>query len=245
MHRKITQWEWYTDANTMRVFLHLILLANHKETRWRGEIIQRGQVLTGLDQLARELKLSKMKIRVAIEHLISTGEITNKSTNKYRIVTINNYASYQDKKERKQQAKQQAVEHSNNIQITASNNDNNDNKKTISYEIEGAKQKNHSFVPPTIEEAVFFFCSNGWQESEAKLFWHHFNSNGWKVGGKAPMKSWESAAHKWIGNGNKFNDNSNGKQQQRRNGRLEHQRPLSPEDMPDLMQSIADDPRYS
>ncbi len=43
LHRRIMQWEWYTDANTIRVFLHLILTANHKETRWRGELIKRGK----------------------------------------------------------------------------------------------------------------------------------------------------------------------------------------------------------
>lgn len=134
LHRRITQWEWYTDANTMRVFVHLLLMANHKETKWRGEVIARGQVLTGLDQLSKDLKLSVQKIRTALEHLISTGEVTNRSTNKYRIITINNYSSYQDKKQAKQQAKQQPEEHSDNKQVTASNNDNNDNKKRDSYE---------------------------------------------------------------------------------------------------------------
>ena len=28
LYRKFTEWEWYTDANTMRVFLHLLLKAN-------------------------------------------------------------------------------------------------------------------------------------------------------------------------------------------------------------------------
>ncbi|NTU50291.1 MAG: hypothetical protein HGA87_05330 [Desulfobulbaceae bacterium] len=134
LHRNSTGWEWYTDGNTVRLFIHLLLLANHKQTKWRGETIERGQVLTGLDQLSRDLRLSVQKIRTALEHLISTGEVTNRSTNKYRVITINNYASYQDKKQARQQAGKQADEHSNNNQVTASNNDNNDNKKRDSYE---------------------------------------------------------------------------------------------------------------
>ena len=27
LHRKITEWEWYSDANTFRVFMHLLLTA--------------------------------------------------------------------------------------------------------------------------------------------------------------------------------------------------------------------------
>ncbi len=29
-------------------------------------------------------------------------------------------------------------------------------------------------------------------EIEAKKFFNHFESNGWKVGGKSPMKNWQA-----------------------------------------------------
>lgn len=33
---------------------------------------------------------------------------------------------------------------------------------------------------------------------EGNKFYDHFNSNGWKVGGKAPMKDWRSAVNTWL-----------------------------------------------
>ena len=33
---------------------------------------------------------------------------------------------------------------------------------------------------------------------EGQKFYDHFNSNGWKVGGKAPMKDWRSAVNTWL-----------------------------------------------
>ncbi|KAA6233128.1 hypothetical protein EKD00_01895 [Chlorobium phaeovibrioides] len=156
LHRRIMQWEWYTDANTIRVFLHLILTANHKETRWRGELIKRGQVLTGLNQLSRDLKLSVKKIRVALEHLISTGEVANRSTNKYRVITIINYNAYQDRKEREGQAGRQTERQSKGNQRAASNNVNKGNNKKE----EGRKVQNPGFSVEFIEKAWAFFATN-------------------------------------------------------------------------------------
>lgn len=60
-----------------------------------GETIPRGSFVTSLDSLAKELGLSVQEIRTALKHLISTGELTSKSTNKYRIITVVNYEMYQ------------------------------------------------------------------------------------------------------------------------------------------------------
>lgn len=60
-----------------------------------GETIPRGSFVTSLDSLAKELGLSVQEIRTALKHLISTGELTSKSTNKCRIITVVNYEMYQ------------------------------------------------------------------------------------------------------------------------------------------------------
>lgn len=60
-----------------------------------GETIPRGSFVTSLDSLAKELGLSVQEIRTALKRLISTGELTSKSTNKYRIITVVNYEMYQ------------------------------------------------------------------------------------------------------------------------------------------------------
>ena len=95
LHRKLTKWEWYHNANTFRVFIHLLLTANYERRNFEGRTIERGQRVTSISKLSQELKVSVQSIRTALDHLKSTGELTIKTTPKYTIITINNYISYQ------------------------------------------------------------------------------------------------------------------------------------------------------
>ena len=95
LHRKILKWEWFQDDNTFRVFLHLLLTANYKDTKWKGIEIKRGQVLAGRNSLSVNTGISAQSIRTCLNRLKSTSEITIKSTNKYSIITINKYEDYQ------------------------------------------------------------------------------------------------------------------------------------------------------
>ena len=96
LHRALLQWEWYTDANTFRVFMHILLSANWQEGRFKGQEIKRGQMITTIARIARELKLTNKQVRVALEHLSETGEImANGVANRWTLITIVNYGFYQ------------------------------------------------------------------------------------------------------------------------------------------------------
>lgn len=96
LHRKITEWEWYRDANVFRVFTHLVLTANHEERKWMGKTIVKGSRVCSYGTLAEETGLSVQNVRTAITKLKSTGELTSKSNNKYTVISIINYSTYQE-----------------------------------------------------------------------------------------------------------------------------------------------------
>jgi len=98
-HRKILDWQWYKDIPTFKLFMHLLLNANHKPKKWKDIDIKRGEFLTGLIRLAQDTGLSPQQVRTAINKLKSTNEITSKSTNRFTIIKLLNYSIYQDKKE--------------------------------------------------------------------------------------------------------------------------------------------------
>ena len=95
LHRKLLQWEWYEDTNTVRVFLHLLLNANHAQKKWQGVTIERGQLITSLDHIAKPLGLSVRQVRTALSKLESTKELTSQATNRYRLITLCSWDSYQ------------------------------------------------------------------------------------------------------------------------------------------------------
>ena len=120
-------WEWYGDTNVVRVFLHCLLKANYTEKRWCGVVIGRGQFITSVATMAQELHLSAQQVRTALCKLKSTNEITIKTTNKYTIVSVCNYDTYQAKETPSQQAEQQTTEQTDNEQVTNEQQTNNNN----------------------------------------------------------------------------------------------------------------------
>lgn len=95
LNRKILKWRWYHDANTFRVFVHLLLTANVTDHDFERITVRRGQVVTSVARLSENLKISVKSVRTALEHLKSTNELTIKTTSKYSIITVNKYDEYQ------------------------------------------------------------------------------------------------------------------------------------------------------
>ena len=63
---------------------------------------------------------------------------------------------------------------------------------------------NKIMVRPSLNEVIEFFKTENYPEIEAHKFFNHFESNGWKVGGKTPMKNWHAAARNWMLNSGRF-----------------------------------------
>ncbi len=57
----------------------------------------------------------------------------------------------------------------------------------------------------TLEEIHAYFLAQNSTQIEAQKFYNYFQSNGWKVGGKTPMKDWQASARNWILNVPRFN----------------------------------------
>lgn len=95
LYRSLLEWEWYSDINTARLFIHMILKANWVDGKFKGQVIPRGSFASSIATLADETKLTNDEIRTAIKHLLLTNDITKQSFSKYTVFTVVNYEKYQ------------------------------------------------------------------------------------------------------------------------------------------------------
>lgn len=145
LHRQLLEWEWYSDANVSRLFIHCLLKANHKDAKWKGKLIKRGQFITSLDRLCSETSLTKSQIRTSLKKLKSTHEIAHEGNSQHTVITLLCYESYQGDDTRSD-TPMTYESHTDDIQIAPNKNDNNKNND---------KNDNKSLVPATPKRGKF------------------------------------------------------------------------------------------
>lgn len=129
IHRKFLDWQWFNKSEAVHLFMYLVLRANHADNQWQGIKINKGQFITSFGKISSDTGISVQTIRTLLKKFEKTNEINIQTTNKYSIITICKYDSYQGENgiENKQTTIKQQ---SNNNQLTTNKNDNN-NKEYI------------------------------------------------------------------------------------------------------------------
>ena len=178
LHRQITDWEWYDDHNTFRLFMHLLLKANHKERSYRGVKIEVGCIMTGRELLSKETGLSVQQIRTCLERLKSTNEVTIKSNKQGTIVQVVKYKDYQVTTN-----ESTANQPTSNQQVTTNKN------------VKNEKNENNTFTPPSAFD-VLDYCKERKNNVDAETFISFYQSKGWMVG-RNKMKDWKACVRTW------------------------------------------------
>jgi hypothetical protein len=203
IHRKLLEWEWYSDTNTFRLFMHLLLAANYENKEWQGITVLRGQLVTGRKILSIQTKLNEQVVRTCLTRLISTNEITIKSTSKFSIITICKYDDYQTienmaNHQINQQDNQQLTNNqpATNQQLTTTK----EIKKERSKEI-----KNKEYLAPSLDEVKIYFKENGYREDVAIKMFNYYSVANWKDSKGNKVKSWKQKSQiVWFTDENKI-----------------------------------------
>lgn len=95
--RNIERWKWYTDANTFRVWMHILIKCNYLPGESYGITIKPGQWLTSYQHIATDLKITKSQTRTSIEHLKMTREIACEIAGYGLLITVINWDKYNSK----------------------------------------------------------------------------------------------------------------------------------------------------
>ena len=97
LHRSILEWEHWNEPNHVaKVFITLLLCANHQRKWWHGIRCERGETLVTVERLCDKTGLSKPTIIKALRILEDSGEITRKRIDQKNTKTIiKKYTEYQ------------------------------------------------------------------------------------------------------------------------------------------------------
>lgn len=192
IYTKLLKWEWYGDPNMVATWIHLLLSANWKDKKWRGIEIKRGQLLTSRTHLAEEIGLTERQLRTCLEHLQASNEITCETTNRYTMITICKYDSYQDKTDTERPAERPTESKTNDKQATNKRPANSQQATTTEDYIEGKTLKtfiqteeDNAHARGSVVDGLVDFLSNWWDvnfserqkqfiESKPADYWEHF-----------------------------------------------------------------------
>jgi hypothetical protein len=129
VHRKLLDTGLSRKPPYFSVWMHILLMANHKEHRfiWNNEEVTLlpGQLLTGLDALSKKSGVPRSTVRRILTFLENEKQIETQITNKFRIITILNWQKYQ-KPETQNETPTKPDKNPKGIQPEANNNEHNE-----------------------------------------------------------------------------------------------------------------------
>ena len=88
LKRELINWEWYSDINTCKLFLHCLMKVNYSQKKWQGIVIDKGEFITSNEKLSVETGLTVSKIRTALSKLEGTGYIKIETTTTHTKIII-------------------------------------------------------------------------------------------------------------------------------------------------------------
>jgi len=180
LHRSVQKhWIWQ-EPEALKFWIALLQEANwqEKKTMFNGSLltVKRGELVFGRIKYSRLLNISEKKIRRYLDLLQKEQMIGQQKTNKYTLISITNYESYQNEANKGPTKGQQRA---TSKQV---------NNKTI-------KGKQNKFTPPKISE-VQKYCAERKNEIDPESFVDFYLAKNWMVGSNK-MRDWKAAVRTW------------------------------------------------
>lgn len=177
------------------VYLRLLAAVNWKAKRWKGIDIQPGQMVYAKRLLAERLygpdeSPAYNTIKKRLNELEDHGLIRVEGRPRYTLLTVLDYigSNFDPKLDPKLDPKSDPK----------SDPDRRKEKK-------GKKES-----APTLPEVVEYWRAQS-LKGDPEAFFDHFESNGWRVSGRTPMKDWRAAARNWSRRQSEFSGGGNGR----------------------------------
>lgn len=209
LHRAVCESAVFDDAEILRLWIYILINAAHKDhdTIYQGKIvhIKKGEFVTGRKILAREFKLSESKIYRMLTTLAELGNIEIKSNNKFSLVTVVNWAKYQDDSENLNNKRTANEQQLNNKRTTDEQQLNTTEewkewKECIEWKEDvDVRTREDDFIPPSTPTLhdIRNFCIDRDSIIDPARFYNYYSRVGWDKCGDWQIKieEWENNAY--------------------------------------------------
>lgn len=194
LYRSYIDWEWFSDYKTAHLWTYLLCRAQWEDTRWRGILIRRGQLLESLPNIALKTGMTVRSVRTALNHLKSTGEVTDEVTGFGRLITIVKYEEYQGQDFEDDRLSDRLSDREPTGYRQGSDREPTAYKEV--KEVKKNKKNKEERVAPTLEEIKSFVKEEKLTIDPARFF-NFYEGQDWKTASGYPIKDWRSKARAW------------------------------------------------
>lgn len=107
LHRGLSDHHIASDPHSLSVWIHLLMLANHSETKrlinGRLVTVMPGQILTSRKSLSAKTGVQETKVERILRRMQNEQQIEQQGTTKFRVISILNWDHYQSSEQQIEQ----------------------------------------------------------------------------------------------------------------------------------------------
>jgi len=202
LHRSLLEWQYWDDHNTTRLLIYFLVSVNYEPKKWMGIQINAGSFVTSYDRISQATKMTQSQIRRSMKILISENQISQKTTNKFQLVSLIKWDELQ-LGENKTTNKQQSNNNQTTIKQQQLKNTKNNKKERITNQLSLISVRKNEF-----KESLRPFLSKYGSELLNDFFgyWTEPNHSNTKMKFEL-QKTWsiERRLNTWVKNDKNYN----------------------------------------
>lgn len=193
IHRQLQDSDiWFKPPEWLKIWIYILLNVSYEDKRFK-----RGTYFFRYQWIADNTGTTYNQVEKCIGWLKSSGAVATRKATQGILITVLNFAKYQDIKENKSDTKSRnQAEQKRNRSDNITNNITNKQETNI---------RESRFAPPSLADVVSEIANKKYTTMTAESFWNFYDAKGWVVG-KSKMKNWKSALAGWEARNKKPNE---------------------------------------
>lgn len=194
--KEIKQLRRIAGGDSFTIIYLKMLLRSLKDD---GKLFYEGVDDDFVSELALDIDEDVENVKMTVAFLMAKGILVQSSTDEYALLTAGEMTGsegYSAERMRRLRGKKLLASQSDGY-VTAGDEEKREKREEKEIETESRENtKRKRFVKPTLDELNAYALEIDYNLN-AEAFLDYYDANGWKIGGKSPMKNWKAAVRQW------------------------------------------------